>query len=322
MYILIFTSLISIYSLILFGRESKKYINKNYFSFFSKQGSILINNVMMVIVCSTVFLGTLYPLIIEALTNSKISVGEPYYNSTVIPIVLPAIIIMGIGPILSWEKNDKIKILKELSPVIICTLLITTFIFFIYKSFNVLGLLGIVAAFWIIINSLYIMFKKLKKYSTGMIVAHLGFGFLILGITGSSIWQQEKIIKMKINDELKIKKYNLIFKKVDEIKGPNYVAIRGIFPVFDKENKIITTLKPENRFYQITERFTTEASIHTNLFRDLYIVLGEGNMEEGWIIRLYYNPLVMWIWLGAFTIFLGGIISSNKIIKKIKILHS
>ena len=83
----------------------------------------------MVIVCSTVFLGTLYPLIIEALTNSKISVGEPYYNSTVIPIVLPAIIIMGIGPILSWEKNDKIKILKELSPVIICTLLITTFIF-------------------------------------------------------------------------------------------------------------------------------------------------------------------------------------------------
>ena len=98
--------------------------------------------------------------------------------------------------------------------------------------------------------------------------------------------------------------------------------IRGIFPVFDKENKIITTLKPENRFYQITERFTTEASIHTNLFRDLYIVLGEGNIEDGWIIRLYYNPLVMWIWLGAFTIFLGGIISSNKIIKKIKILHS
>ena len=321
-YILVFTSLITIYSLILFGRESKKYINKNYFSFFSKQGSILINNIIMIIVCSTVFLGTLYPLIIESLTNNKISVGEQYYNSTVIPIVLPAIIIMGIGPILSWEKNNKIKIIKELSPVVIFTLLITIFIFFIYKSFSILGGLGIIAAFWIIINSLYILIKKLKKYSIGMIVAHLGFGFLILGITGSTIWQQEKIIRMKINDETKINKYNIIFKKVDEIKGSNYVAIRGNFSVFNEGNKKITILKPENRFYLITEKFTTEASIHTNLFRDLYIVLGEGNIEEGWIIRLYYNPLVMWIWLGAFAIFLGGIVSSNKIIKKIKILHS
>ena len=104
-YILAFTALLGSYSLILFGVKSKKYLKNNYFSFLSKEGSILINNILMVIVCATVFLGTIYPLLVEAFTNNKISVGEPYYNSTVVPIMIPAILVMGIGPILSWEEK-------------------------------------------------------------------------------------------------------------------------------------------------------------------------------------------------------------------------
>ena len=154
-----------------------------------------------------------------------------------------------------------------------------------------------------------------------MIVAHLGIGFLILGITGSSVWQEEKITRMKTNTETKIEKYNIVFNKIEEIKGPNYVAIRGNFSVYDNKKKIITILKPENRFYPVKNNFTTEASIHTNLFRDLYIVLGDGNLNDGWVVRIYYNPLVIWIWIGALTIFLGGIISFNINLKKIKILQ-
>ena len=109
-YILIFTALIGVYSLTLFGSKSKKYFDNNYFTFFSKEGSILVNNILMIVVCATVFLGTIYPLLVEAFTNSKISVGEPYYNSTVIPIMIPAILVMGVGPMLSWGKENKSKV--------------------------------------------------------------------------------------------------------------------------------------------------------------------------------------------------------------------
>ena len=151
-----------------------------------------------------------------------------------------------------------------------------------------------------------------------MITAHLGIGLLILGITGSSIWQEEKIARMKINSEIKINNYNIVFKKVGEVIGPNYVALQGDFEIYNSKKNIITKLQPQNRFYPITNNFTSEASIHTNLFRDLYIVLGEGSIEKGWVVRIYYNPLVIWIWIGALTIFFGGIISTNNNFKKLK----
>jgi len=317
-YILAFTALLGGYSLILFGLKSKKYIKNNYFSFFSKEGSILINNILMVIVCATVFLGTIYPLLIEAFTNNKISVGEPYYNSTIVPIMIPAILIMGIGPMLSWGREDKSKIFKKIFPSILLTIIITVFIFLFYQSYNLIGIVGIILAFWIISNNFIILFQKIPNRSSGMIIAHLGIGLLILGITGSSVWQEEKIARMKINNEIKIKKYNIIFKEINEIRGPNYVALKGNFLVYDEKKTIITKLKPENRFYPITNNFTTEASIHTNLLRDLYIVLGEGNINDGWVVRIYYNPLVIWIWIGALTIFLGGIVSMTSNLEKLR----
>ena len=317
-YILAFTALLGGYSLILFGKKSKKYFDNNYFTFFSKEGSILINNILMVVVCATVFLGTIYPLLVEALTNNKISVGEPYYNSTIVPIMIPAILIMGIGPMLAWGKENKSKILKKIFPNILLTVIMTIVVFTIYQSYSIIGIVGIILAFWIISNNLMILFKKTKKNPVGMIIAHLGIGLLILGITGSSVWQKEKITRMKIDSETKIEKYNIVFKKIDEITRLNYVALQGNFIVYDEKKAIVTKLKPENRFYPITKNFTTEASIHTNLLRDLYIVLGEGNLSDGWVVRIYYNPLVIWIWIGALIIFLGGIISMNSNIKKLK----
>ena len=319
-YILAFTALLGGYSLILFGVKSKKYLKNNYFSFLSKEGSILINNILMVIVCATVFLGTIYPLLVEAFTNNKISVGEPYYNSTVVPIMIPAILVMGIGPILSWGREDKSKTFKKIFPSILLTIVITVFIFSFYQSYSLIGVVGILLAFWIISNNLIILFQKIANRSNGMIIAHLGIGLLILGITGSSVWQEEKITRMKINNEVKIKKYNIIFKEINEIRGPNYVALQGNFLVNDEKKNIITKLKPEKRFYPITSNFTTEASIHTNLLRDLYIVLGEGNLSDGWVVRIYYNPLVIWIWIGALAIFLGGIVTMTNNLKKLKSL--
>ena len=119
-------------------------------------------------------------------------------------------------------------------------------------------------------------------------------------------------------DDIPDKRQEIAVEKMDEIKGPNYVALQGTFSVYNPEKNIVTKLKPQNRYYPVTNIFTTEASIHTNLFRYLYIVLGEGNLNEGWVVRTYYNPLVIWIWIGAVIIFLGGIASMKINLQKLK----
>jgi len=316
-FILTFTTLLIIYSLTLFTLNSRKFSNNINFSLFSKENSILINNVLIIVVCASVFLGTIYPLLIEAFTNYKISVGEPYYNSVIIPMIIPAILLMGIGPILSWnETYDKIKILKKIFPVILITLITTLIFCSFYKNYSFVGILGIFLSFWIIFNNIFILFKKIKNHSISMIVSHFGMGLLILGITASSALQDEKIIKMNYGESTKINKYTIKFVKVNEISKSNYVALQGIFDVSDEKNNIITKLKPENRFYPITNIFTTEASIYSNISGDLYMVIGKGNLNDGWVLKLYYNPLVMWIWIGTLIIFFGGALSYFKNLKK------
>ena len=331
-YILVFIGILGAYSLILFALNSKKFLDKNYVSFLSREGSILVNNILMIVVCFSVFLGTIYPLIIEAFSNNKISVGEPYYNSTVVPIIIPAILVMGIGPLLSWKKINIIKILKITFPSIVLTIIVTTIFLWKYQSYNVFGLIGIVLSCWIISNIVITLFEQLNmkgktnkftqnnipKFPIGMVLAHLGIALLILGVTGSSVWQKEKIIRMKVNDETIIHNYNIVFKEIKEVVGKNYIALQGNFWIYNNKKSIITKLNPENRFYSVTNNSTTEASIHTDLLRDLYIVLGDGNEKDGWVVRVYYNPLVVWIWIGAFVIFLGGLFSINTNLKIVK----
>lgn len=316
-YILVFIGILGAYSLILFATNSKKFSDKNYVLFLSREGSILVNNIIMIVVCSSVFLGTIYPLIIEAFSNNKISVGEPYYNSTVVPIMIPAILVMGVGPLLSWKKIEVNKIFKKTLPSIVLTIIVITIFLWIYQSYKPLGIIGIILSCWIISNIIF-MQNNIPKFSKSMMMAHLGISLLILGVTGSSVWQKEKILRMKVNDEIIIHNYNIIFKEIKEVVEKNYIALQGDFWVYNKKNNIITKLNPENRFYPVTNNSTTETSIHTNLLRDLYIVLGDGNQKDGWVVRVYYNPLVVWIWIGAFVIFLGGLFSINTNLKILK----
>ena len=331
-YILLFATLLGGYSLMLFAIKSKKFSNKNYFSFFSKEGSILVNNLFMIIVCASIFFGTTYPLFVEIFSNNRISIGEPYFNSTVIPIMIPAILIMGVGTILSWEKADLKKTLQHIITSMLFAILIILIFFLFFHTYNILGLVGIALGFWIICSvfvKIFINIKKEKnkkilfsakflKHFNSMTVAHLGVGLLILGITGSSVWQKENITRMKVNDETTINNYNVVFKEINKIKGPNYVALEGNFWVYDQQNKIVTVLKPEKRIYPITNQTTTEVSIHTNLLRDLYIVLGDEDILDGWIVRIYYNPLVIWIWIGVLFIFMGGLLSLKNNLKTLR----
>jgi len=180
-YILVFIGILGAYSLILFALNSKKFLDKNYVSFLSREGSILVNNIIMIVVCSSVFLGTIYPLIIEAFSNNKISVGEPYYNSTVVPIVIPAILIMGVVPLLSWKKIGVKKIFRKTLPSIVLTIIVTTIFLWIYQSYNPLGLIGIILACWVISNIVFTQ-NNIPKFSKSMVMGHIGISLLILGI--------------------------------------------------------------------------------------------------------------------------------------------
>ena len=148
-----------------------------------------------------------------------------------------------------------------------------------------------------------------------MTISHFGVGLMILGITASSVWQKENIIRMKLDESTTIHNYQITFKNISEVIGPNYIALQGNFDIFDNKKKRIIKLNPENRFYPVSNSSTTEASIHTNLLRDLYMVMGDGDLNKGWVIRIYYNPLVIWIWIGVFVIFIGGIFTTIKNVK-------
>ena len=318
-YILTFMAILGGYSFIIFFQKSKYFFSEKYFSFLSKEGSILFNNFLMVVVCATVFLGTIYPLIIEAILDNKISVGEPYFNKTIIPITIPAILLMGVAPIFAWKKDNLKRIIKISSPKIIVTIILTLSFLYFYKFINFIGIIGIFLAFWIISNNLLNLILKTKGCSKETILAHFGVGLLILGITSSSVWQEESVTRMNVKDQVTIKNYTIVFNEINEIKGQNYVAIQGNFLVSSKKNKI-TNLKPEKRLYPVTNIITTEAAIHTNLVRDLYIVLGNGNSNDGWVVRFYINPLVIWIWIGVVFMFVGGILSIKKSLNKKRII--
>ena len=316
-YILTFMAILGGYAFILFFKKSKYFFSEKYFVFLSKEGSILFNNFLMVVVCATVFLGTIYPLIIEAISDNKISVGEPYFNKTIIPITIPAILLMGIAPIFSWKKDTLKRIIRISSPKIIAAVILTLSFLYFYKFINFMGIIGIFLAFWIISNNFLNLIFKAKGYAKETVLAHFGVGLLILGIAGSSVWQEVKVARMNVKDKMTIKNYTIIFNEINEIKGQNYVAIQGNFLVNNKKNKI-THLKPEKRLYPVTNIVTTEAAIHTSLARDLYIVLGDGNSSDGWVIRFYINPLVVWIWIGVMFMFVGGLFSIKKNLSKRK----
>ncbi len=316
-YILMFIGILGTYSLFLYAIHSKRFIEKNYVSFLSREGSILLNNILMIVVCSSVFLGTIYPLLVEAISGDKISVGEPYYNSTIVPIIIPAILVMGIGPLLSWKKINIRKTFKKILPSILITIIATYMFTFFYKFVDVIGVIGIALSCWVIANTIFTK-RNSPKLPTSTMIAHLGVGILILGITGSSVWQKEKIIRMNINDKTIISKYDVIFKEVKEMVGKNYIALQGNFIVYNNKKSLITELNPENRFYPVTNISTTEASIYSSFLGDLYIVLGDGNENEGWVVRLYYNPLVAWIWIGAFVMFIGGLFSIKNNLRSLK----
>ena len=285
----------------------------------NKTSFLIINNIIMTIACFTVLLGTIYPLIIESITNERISVGAPYFNSTVLPILFPGLLLMAIAPALSWGKNELKNFILQIRILLIITLILI--IIYILSNINLWGLIGLGLSFWIMISSIYqIYIKFLKNFNhrkfrtiisnNGSIIAHLGIGILILGITVSSVWKKEYIYNMKVGEIKTIQGYEIKLEEVKQFKVDNYETLKGKF-ILQQNNKKIATIVPEKRYYAVSKIVTTEAGILHQLKQDIYLIIGENNTDY-WSVKIYQNPLVSFIWIGIFISFIGGLISLKR----------
>jgi cytochrome c-type biogenesis protein CcmF len=314
-FILILFLTITGFSFIIFilkSPHSNKQIN---LLFINKTSALIINNVVMLIACITILLGTIYPIIIEVLTNKRMSVGAPYYNSTVLPILLPGFLIMSIAPMLSWQSNKLDKI-KNYIYILIVTSILTLLITYLTK-FNIWGFTGTILGLWIIAasllsilhNCLKYKFKKFFIYNNALI-AHMGVGIMIIGITFSSIFQTKNNFTIQTGEIVNSGQYSLQLKNLKIEEKNNFQELLGIF-LLHKKNEFLTTIKSSKRYYYVSKVITTEAGIYHDWFQDFYLVLGNEKNNK-WSITIYHNPLVSFIWIGVMIMIFSGMVGIFK----------
>ena len=314
-FILILFLVITGFSFILFILKSDEPNKKLNLLFINKTSALIINNIVMLVACLTILLGTIYPIIIEVITNKRISVGAPYFNSTALPILLPGFLLMSVAPALSWQTNKFPKFKNYL--FIFIFLSIATFIITFFTTFSTWGFVGILLSLFIITASLFSLYNNFRKYGfknifllNNSLIAHIGVGITILGITCSSVFQSEYKYSFLVNDINKVKNFTLELKDVRIFQKSNFQELEASF-LLSKNNKIVTTINPSKRYYHVSKMITTEAGIYRNWFQDFYIVLGSEKNGK-WDVRIFLNPLVNFIWLGVILMIFSGLLGTRK----------
>ncbi len=324
-YILLLLASISAFGVVKYLRNHQMIASQPRIHLVSREGMISLNNIFMLSLTFTVLLGTIYPLFSSVIFNSKISVGAPFFNSILMPVMFPFVFGMIMGPYVRWGKDDLIKLLGRLKILLFALFLISFTIWYVNYDDPVLAIIFIILGIWIIVSSLFevIQYKKGKAKISSLpnkmiaqVFAHIGIGLLIIGATGSSILKKEKIQFQEIGEIIKVNKFNVQFQGVKKVEGPNYISQMGIFKIFIKD-KEISILKPEKRFYNSGNQVTTEAAIYSTLLGDLYIAIGDIHQNKTkWTTRIWYNPYTIWIWVGVLFLTIGGSFSFFNSLRK------
>ena len=306
-------SLIAIYiivSLFIFAIKPIKTNQLSQYNFLSKDFFLIINNLLLIVSALTIFVGTIYPMILEIFSGERISVGTPFYAITVIPIIFLFSVLAPMAIFLPWGKlRVNFEYIKIFSLLAVSSLF--TWIFYIYFDVqNIFSNLGVFVSFWIILASLYVLIIKNKKTSLSSFFGHLGLGILILGCSISISSQKQYEGPLSLNENIVIGDFKVKFLDVEDGTGPNYINSRGSFSL-EKSGKIIN-LTAEKRFYPVEKSITTEAGIYSKNFSHIYIILGEKINSEEWMVRIWFKPLVSLIWIGALITAFGGILSLFK----------
>ncbi len=311
--------------LALFALRASELRQGGLFAPVSREGSLIVNNVLLTAACATVLVGTLYPLALESATGGKISVGPPYFDATFVPLMIPLLIALPFGPFLSWKRGDALGAAQRLAFAALAAVLAAALALALARRGPWLAPFGLALGVFVMGGALSeIAFRvrlgrtplaeslrrivNLPRSAIGGMLAHFGMGLLVVGVVATSAYRSEKILAMKPGDSVEIAGYALSFRGVSPGKGPNYREETGHFDV-TRDGASVTALSPAKRLYDAPPQPTSEAGIHASWRGDLYAVLGDEQPDGGYAVRLYFNPLVRFIWLGAFIMFAGGAVS-------------
>ena len=312
-------------SLTLFAWRAPKVGLGGRFQLISRETFLLVNNVMLVVAAGAVLLGTLYPLLLDALGLGKISVGPPYFDTVFLPLMVPLIFLMGVGPLARWKQAQVPDLAVRLRWAGAVSIVMAIILPFVMGEWSALSSLGFAMAFWIFASVVTAVRERLMSTRSsggallsriaglprsflGMSVAHMGVGVFIIGVTMVKTYEVEKDMRMEVGDTVTMGNYTFRFDGVTQIEGPNYTANRGQVLV-TKNGSTETVMFPEKRTYRVQTMPMTEAAINTGLFRDLYVSLGEPVDKGAWSVRVYYKPFVDWIWGGCLVMAFGGVLA-------------
>jgi cytochrome c-type biogenesis protein CcmF len=319
-FILIFLSVVVGGSLLLYSWRASKVRSYVSFDMLSRETALLLNNVFLVVAACSVLLGTLYPLLIDALGLGKISVGPPFFNSVFIPLTIPLAVLVGIGASMRWKRDSMERLWPLLRlPLILSLVAGSLYPVLLMSHFDWRASLGMVLAFWVFLTTVRSLLEQARGRSLlkiapafwGMSLGHIGVSVFIVGITLTSIYSIEKDLRLEPGQTYELGGYSFTFNGVKVTQGANYEASRGDVDVA-RDGKKIANMQPEKRIYLVQKMPMTEAAIDAGLTRDLFVALGEPLGDSGaWSVRIYHKPYIRWIWLGALIMALGGILAAS-----------
>jgi cytochrome c-type biogenesis protein CcmF len=316
-FILVFLAVVVGSSLTLFAWRAPRVTLGGRMELVSRESFLLANSVLLVVATGAVLLGTIYPLIIDALNMGKLSVGPPYFNAVFAPLLVPTVFLMVPGSIARWREAKVSEIAYNLRFSGAAAVLLAIGLPFVLGGWSLGAMLGIFLGAWVGLGTLQQVVARLRKPGRiglsfwGQHTAHFGIAVLVVGITGVNSYEVERDVRMHVNDVVTIEPYSFQLKSLGEVTGPNYKAVRADVEV-KRGNEVIETLHPEKRRYFSSAMAMTEAGIDTGFMRDLYVSLGEplDDARTEWSMRVYYKPFVPWLWGGVLLMVLGGLFAA------------
>ncbi|GAB4295788.1 MAG: heme lyase CcmF/NrfE family subunit [Thiohalomonadaceae bacterium] len=323
LFILLLLAVVVGASLLVYAWRAPQVKSTGHFDLISRETMLLGNNVLLVVATASVLLGTLYPLIVDALGAGKLSVGPPYFNTVFVPLMIPLVFLIGVGPLTRW-KGDQLGRLQQVVRLALAASVAGGVLlpWWLFGSWEPMVMVGTALALWIVFSAGRDLRNRLRHAPSpgqglrrqsrsfwGMVLAHLGVAVTIVGITFSSYYSQEHDVRLAPGETFVMGEHSFVFEQLTEHDGPNYTASRATLRV-EKAGRPIATLHTEKRLYTVTGMPMTEAGIDWGLTRDLYVALGEPLGDGAWAVRLYHKPYVRWIWLGALLMALGGLLAA------------
>jgi cytochrome c-type biogenesis protein CcmF len=307
-------------SLFLYALRANQIKSHVRFETLSRESGLLLNNVLLVVAAIAVLLGTLYPLISDALQLGKVSVGRQYFDPIFTILMLPLLAFVGIGAMTRWKKDTTQCLIEKLRwPLAIAIALTIISVLFLVPYFAIMAAVGLVLAFWVITSTIASVRDRLQPHYNwrhvplgfwGMILGHTGIAVFVLGVTLTSVYSTEKDIRLTPGEAYNMGGYEFLFHGVKTVQGPNYTAHQGHLTA-SRDGQLVAEMRPEKRTYLVQKMPMTEAAIDPGLTRDLFVALGEDLGQNAWSLRVYHKPFIRWIWLGAIIMALGALVGAS-----------